>query len=166
MILQALRPLAALEVCFSHPTPKTGNPQSFPQNTRIEAHPKPLSEQLENSPLTIFINHVWGGVHDPPSPSPKILRLKPHCSHPTPAVGRIFSVNHTARNHRPSLPPPRLSQVALFDQNCCPWAEYVALAFRTSCRTWCCPTNSIQNKAGLAQGVGKGYTEINRNMKK
>ena len=78
------------------------------------------------------------GVHDPPSPRPNLLRLKKHYSHPTPAVGRLLALSHTAHSHRPTQPPPRLSKVALFDQTCCLWAEYVALALRSSCGTWCC----------------------------
>jgi hypothetical protein len=47
MNLQALRPLAALEICFSHPTPKAGSPQFFWKTPSIEPHPKPLSKQAE-----------------------------------------------------------------------------------------------------------------------
>ena len=109
-----------------------------------------MSKRVENAPLTTLFNHLRGGVHDPPSPRPNILRLKTHCSHPLPAVGRLLAFSHTARSHLPTLPPPRLSQVTLFDQNCCPWAKYVALAVWSSCGTWCClRTTALDNQQWL-----------------
>ena len=37
---------------------------------RIEHHPKPSWKQTENVSLARLFNHLWGGVHDPPSLGP------------------------------------------------------------------------------------------------
>jgi hypothetical protein len=39
----------------------------FPE---IEPHPKPSSKGIENASLATLVSHLWGGVHDPPSPGP------------------------------------------------------------------------------------------------
>jgi hypothetical protein len=83
MILQAMGPTTASESEFFAPNPLE-KASLFPG---VKPHPKPSSKRIENASLATRFSHLWVGVHDPPSPGPNNLHLKPHCSHPTPRLG-------------------------------------------------------------------------------
>ena len=104
MILQALGPITSFEASLFAPNPLAGSPPSFPKIPVIETHPKPSSKPIENASLATLFSHLWGGVHDPPSPGPNNLHLKPHCSHPTPS-SRGFPLPQDSWNQHPSKIP-------------------------------------------------------------